>query len=182
MKISLLSTALMDNRIFGIDIQTIVDTCITLIAIFVLFLLLSYLLFEPARKLIKQRQEYIQGQLDEAAKVGEEADMRKEEYEKKISGIKEEADRMLEESRRKAQKREKEIVGEANDEAARIRARAEKEIELEQSRAKDEVKEQIVEVATLMAGKFIDGSLDEEKQAAMIDETLEKLGDETWAN
>ena len=40
----------------------------------------------------------------------------------------------------------------------------------------------IVGVATAMAGKFVASSLDEEKQASLIDETLKEMGDDTWRN
>ena len=78
--------------------------------------------------------------------------------------------------------KESEIVGEAQDEAARIRARAEKEIELERNKVQTEMKHEMIEVATLMAGRFVEESLDAEKQEKLVDETLEKLGDEIWQN
>jgi F-type H+-transporting ATPase subunit b len=31
-----------------------------------------------------------------------------------------------------------------------------------------------------MAGKFVAGSMDEKGQAALIDETLKEMGDDTW--
>ena len=59
----------MDNRIFGLDPQLLFDTAIGLLAMLVLFILLSYLLFNPARKLIQKRKEFIASQLEEAAKA-----------------------------------------------------------------------------------------------------------------
>lgn len=182
MQLALMATALTDNRIFGLDVQTVVDTVITLIAIFALFLLLSYLLFIPARKLMQDRQAFIQGQLDEAAKVEEDARKNKELYEGKITQIEVQAQEVLSESRKKAKMKESEIVSEAQDEAARIRARAEKEIELERNKAQTEMKQEMIEVAALMAGKLVEESLDAKKQKKLVDETLEKLGDEIWQN
>jgi len=46
----------LDPRIFGLDPQTLFDTCITLVAMLALFILLSYLLFNPARKLIPKEK------------------------------------------------------------------------------------------------------------------------------
>ena len=63
----------MDPRIFGLDPQTLFDTCITLVAMLALFILLSYLLFNPARKLIQKRKDYIESQLSEAASAKDEA-------------------------------------------------------------------------------------------------------------
>ena len=44
------------------------------------------------------------------------------------------------------------------------------------------MKHEMIEVATLMAGRFVEESLDAEKQEKLVDETLEKLGDEIWQN
>ena len=64
----------------------------------------------------------------------------------------------------------------------RIMERASREIELEKSKMKDEVKQEMVAVATVMAGKFVASSLDSEKQAQLIDEALNEMGDDTWQN
>ena len=46
----------------------------------------------------------------------------------------------------------------------------------------DEVKQEIIGVATVMAGKLVEGNLDDAKQAELIDETLKEMGDNTWLN
>ena len=92
------------------------------------------------------------------------------------------ADEILSTSRKKAIKKENDIIDEAKDEAARIIARANKEAELEKSKVKDEVKQEIIGVAKQMAGKLVEVSLDEEKQLSLIDETLEEMGETTWQN
>lgn len=50
------------------------------------------------------------------------------------------------------------------------------------SRVKDEVKQEIIGVATAMAGKLVETSLDGAGQAQLIDETLKEMGDDTWLN
>ena len=172
----------MDNRIFGLDPQLIVDTAITLVAMLVLFILLSYLLFNPARQLIQKRKDYIQSQLDEAAKAQSTALDLKSEYDQKLSKVDSEAEELLADARRKALDREKEIVEKASEEAHQIKVRAEKEVELEKGRVRDEMKQEMVQVASAMAGKFVSASIDSEKQAQLIDETLKEMGDETWQN
>ena len=172
----------MKNRIFGLDAQLVFDTCITLIAVFVLFLLMSYLLFKPARELIRKRQEYIKDQLDEAAQAQKVADDMKTEYDAKLQDVGQEAEEILTQARKKAKAKENEIVDEAKEEAFRITARAKKDIELEKARVKDEMKQEMVEVATAMDGRFVEETMDEKKQSELIDETLEKMGDTTWRN
>ena len=44
----------------------------------------------------------------------------------------------------------------------------------------DDMKQEMVQIASAMAGKFVSQSMTEEMQAQLIDETLEEMGDETW--
>ena len=172
----------MDNRIFGLDPQLLFDTAIGLIAMLVLFILLSYLLFNPARKLIQKRKDFIAGQLEEAAKAEKDAKELENNYREKLAKVDDEAEELLGQERKKALDREKEIVAKASEEAQKIKARAEHEVELEINKVHDEMKQVMVQVASAMAGKFVAASMDEEKQAQLIDETLKEMGDETWQN
>lgn len=168
------------DRLFGLDPQLLFDAAIQLLAIFVLFLALSYLLFNPVRELLKKRQEKIKGEMEDAANAKTEADNLKAEYTEKLNNVDKEAEGILSDSRKKALKKENEIINEAREEAGRITERANKEIELEKSKVRDEMKKEMISVASLMAGKFVAASLDEKKQQDFIDETLKEMGDETW--
>ena len=168
------------DYIFGLDPQLLIDSAITMLAMFVLFLFLSYMLFNPARNLMEKRQNHIKEQLDTAAKEKQSAIEFKAEYDAKLKSVDKEAEEILSETRKKAIKKENDIVNEAKDEAARIRNRAEREIELEKAKVKDEVKQEMVAVAAAMAGKIVASSLDENKQSQLIADTLEEMGDETW--
>ncbi len=172
----------MDPRLIGLDPQTLFDTGITLVAMLVLFIGLSYLLFNPARNLINKRKEFIEGQLKEAASAKEDALAMKESYDSKLAKIDEESAELLAEARKKAKQRESEIVADAGEEARRIVARAEKEVALEKDKVRDEMKQEMVQVATLMAGKFVSNSLDEQTQAQLVADTLKDMGDDTWQN
>ena len=170
------------DRIFGLDAQLFADVTITLISIFVLFMLLSYLLFNPARELLRKRQAKVQADLDAAAQEKEDALQFKAEYMAKVEAADKEVDEILSEGRKKAMKREAEIITEAQEEAVRITQRANREIELEKNKMKDEVKKEMISVASMMAGKFIAESMDEKKQAQLVDEALNEIGDDTWRN
>ena len=51
----------MDGRIFGLDLQLGFDVIFQAIAVFIMFLLLSYLLFDPVRKILEDRKKKIAG-------------------------------------------------------------------------------------------------------------------------
>ena len=116
--------------LFNLDPQLLFDTALLAIAVFFLVLAMSYLLFNPARTLIQKRKDYIQGQLDEAAKAQTDAMEMKSEYDEKLSQVDKETAELLADARRKALSREKEIVEKASEEAHQIKVRAEKEVEL----------------------------------------------------
>jgi F-type H+-transporting ATPase subunit b len=170
----------LDPRIFGLDPQTLFDTCVTLVAMLALFILLSYLLFNPARKLIQKRKDFIRQQLDEAEAAKQEALTMKEEYDNHLAKVEDESAALLAEARQKAKSRAEEIVSEAGDEAHRIVTRAEKEVALEKDKVRDDMKQEMVQVASLMAGRFVSRSMDEATQAELIDETLKEMGEGTW--
>lgn len=171
-----------DDFIFGLDMQFVFDALIFAIAMLVLYALLSFLLFNPARKMLKARQDMINSNIEQAKADKQEALELKEEYTHKLENADKEADEILSQSRKKAIKRENDIVDEAKLEASRIIERANKEAELEKSKMKDEVKTEMISVATAMAGRFVASSLNPAKQAELVDETLKEMGDKTWQN
>ena len=168
------------DYIFGLDPQLLVDSAITILAMFFVFFLLSYLLFNPARNLMEKRQEGIREQMETAAREKQDAIQFKAEYDEKIKNVQKETDEILSEARKKALKKESVMLEEAREEAAQIVARANREVELEKSKVKDEMKQEIINVATAMAGKIVASSLDESKQSQLLADTLEEMGDETW--
>lgn len=168
------------DRLIGFDPQLLHDAVLTGINIFILFFALSYLLFNPARDFLEKRRKKIAEELDQAAQDQKSAAEMKAEYEAKLKAVDKEAEAILEEARRKAKRREAEIIDEAKAEAARIVERAGKEIELERKKALDEMKQEVVSIASLMAGKVVAASIDTKVQDALIDETLKEMGESTW--
>ncbi len=171
-----------EGRVFGLDWQLIFDILIQGLAVFLLFIFLSYILIDPVRKVLEERREKIKNDVESAASDRAEAAKLKAEYDAKIKKADDEAGEILSAARKKAVKNEENIIADANAEAARIISRANQEAELEKSKVKDEVKQEIISVATVMAGKFVAGSMDDSKQATLIDETLKEMGDDTWLN
>lgn len=169
-----------EPRMFGLDAQLLFDVLVQGIAVFLLFIFLSYILINPVRKILEDRQNKIKNDIDSAAADKEEAAKLKALYDEKLKNANAEADEILASARKKAVKNEEAIVAEAKEEAGRIINRANQEAELEKNKVKDEVKQEIIGVATAMAGKFVEGTLDADKQAALIDETLREMGDDTW--
>ena len=167
-------------RSIGFDWQLVHDVTLTAINVLILFFALSYLLFNPARDLLEKRRQKIAGELAEAAQDKKTAQELKAEYESRIKEIDKEADAILAEARKKAMMKESDILDEARAEAARIIDRANRQVELERKKALDDMKQEIISIASLMAGKVVAGSMDVKIQDSLIDETLKEMGESTW--
>ena len=59
-------------------------------------------------------------------------------------------------------------------------ARARVEADLEKKKMADDVKREMVSIASVLAGKMIGASVDASMQERLIDETLKEIGDRTW--
>ena len=170
----------MGTRLFGLDAQTLFDCVLLGFNMLILFTLLSYLLFNPLRDMIQSRKDRIEKEKSEAAKNARDALTLKNEYQVKVDNAEEDAQAILRDARQRAQKNEEQIVSEAKEEAAHIIAHAKTEAELEKQKAADDIRKEIISVATVMAGKFIAVSVDEATQERLLEETLREIGDSTW--
>lgn len=168
------------ERMFGIDWQLLSDATLTIVAVVVLFGVMSYFLFNPARKVLEDRKEKIAKELLDAKTSLESAEAMKAEYESKLKAVDKEAEGILSEARKKGLANENQIVAQAKEEAAAILDRAKVEAQLEKSKISDEVKNEIIGVASVMAGKIVSSSLDEAAQNQLLDDTLKEMGDKTW--
>ncbi|MFP3155686.1 F0F1 ATP synthase subunit B [Lachnospiraceae bacterium ZAX-1] len=168
------------ERLFDLDAQLLHDTILSALAILTLFTLMSYLLFNPARKLLKNRQDRIANDIADAQKDKQDAAETKAEYQEKLRNINKEAEQILSAARQKAIKNEARIVEEARQEAAHILARANEEALLEKKRVVDEVKQEMIVIASLMAGKVVAASIDTTIQDVLVEQTIKEIGDSTW--
>lgn len=170
------------DRLFAFDAQFIQDVIIMGINLFILFFALSYLIFNPARNVMNKRRERIASDIETAKKEKEDAIALKNDYEGKLTNINQEAEDILNAARKKALKQEEEILARAKAEAALVMARANTEIELEKKKAVDGMKQEMITIASMMAGKVVSASMNAQIQDELVNETLSEIGNETWQN
>ena len=170
----------MDPRLFDLDFQLLADATLTLIAVIALFFFASYFFFNPAREFLQKRQDKIKDDLDAAKNSKADAEALKAEYEQKLHDINKEAEAILSEARKKAIDNEQSIVAKAKDEARSIVERANTEAELEKQRVADDVKKEMITVASVMAEKVIGQNMDASVQDRLVEDTLKEIGDSTW--
>ncbi len=168
------------DRLFTLDAQFLFDTVVMALSMLVMFGLLSYFLFNPVRDMLEKRKQRVADDQETAKREKEDAIAFKEEYDQKLKQVDKEAEAILSAARKKAMQNEAKIIAEAKEEAARIIARANAEIELEKKRALDDMKQEMITIASMMAEKVVAASIDTNVQESLIDETLKEMGEGTW--
>ena len=66
------------------------------------------------------------------------------------------------------------------DMAAKQAELEEQEAELSKKRAMDEVKQEMVAIASMMAAKVVAANIDTTIQGTLVEETLKEMGESTW--
>jgi len=146
----------------------------------ILTLVLARFLYKPVRSFMYNRSERIRKQLEDAGSTEQKALTMKEDYETKLRDIEQERAGILDSARKQAQDKTDLLLADARQNADTIRARARKDIEMEQERIKDEMKNDIVDLATTLAGRFAATSLDRQAQDKLIGEAISGIGDVKW--
>ena len=168
------------SRLFDLDFQLLADASLMIIAMFFLFMFASHFLSNPVRKMLQDRQDKIKGELEQAAADQKSAQESRKLYEEKLAAADKEAEAILTDARKRGMENEARIVAEAKEEAAKIVDRARVEAELEKKKMADEVKREMIAVASVMAAKIVAANIDANAQHELIEETLKEIGDSTW--
>ncbi len=170
------------GRILGFDHQMLWDLFLQLWNTAIIVVVLYFVLHKPVSEFLEKRKAHIAGELKDAATAKEQGIQLKKDYEDKLANINKEESQILSDARALAVEKEQKILDEARKEADQIREKAKSDIALEQERVKDDMKNELIEVSTLMAGKFVSGNLDKDKQNEIIDDIIKEMGDVNWLN
>ncbi len=160
--------------------QMAIQVIMHIVLVLILFYIIHRLLFEPVRKILDERKDKIATEYDKIETTTKEVEDLRAEYEAKLKNINKEADQILAHARKRATERKEELIAEAKDEAKLIKQRTELEISREREQMQDDIRKEIISVATVMASKFIAESLDEAKKAELVNKTFAEMGDDTW--
>jgi len=156
------------------------ELIVTAINIFILFFAIGYFLSDMLTNMLAKRKDKIAESIETAKIDKEKAAHLRIEYEDKIKNFAGEKKNILENAKTKAKLREDEILKEAEAEAWRIIARANKEAELKKIKFTDDIKRDIVIYAHATAKQLIAENIDADKQALLIENTLSEMGEATW--
>ena len=169
-----------DGRVFGLDTQTLISIGIQLFNAIILALALGFILYNPVKDFLRKRTEKIQKKIDDSEAAMLKAKELIAEYEAKIKDIDKERLEILEAARLKASEESKLILEDAKVEAEDIKKRSLESVSADKKRLKEETRIYIIELAAIMAQKYITQNIDDETQDRIFQESLAKMEEAKW--
>lgn len=148
-----------------------------IINFFILIVIFNKYFKKPLGKIIKARREQISGDLEEAKKNKEIAQVEVEKAKVILKEAKDEAHKIITSAEKKADERREEIIKSATFQRDKILKSAEIEVEKMKEKARQDIKEEMQEIAVQLAEKLINEKLDSKKGNALIDNFIDEMGD-----
>jgi len=160
-------------------------TISTIIGDFILiagsFLLLIFLVKKYAwgniTSVLDERAEKISSDIDGAEEARKKAEELAAKREAELAGSRQEATTILETAKETAEKNKAHILSEANQEALRLKEKAQLEISQNKEEAMNSIKGDVADLTVNLAGKLLSQQLDSEGHRQLIDRYLNELGD-----
>ena len=177
---AILLAAIPEGRVFGLDQQALISIGIQLFNAAVLAAVLAYVLYKPVRKFLRNRTERVSAQLGRAEGEMAKADELKGQYEQKLDDVEQERAGILEAAHRAAAEKSRQMLADAQGDAADTRDRALVDIQAERERAQEEIRRQIIEVASIMAEKYVTQAMDAATQDKLFAEAMAELEGAAW--
>lgn len=165
----------MFESFIGVNFWTALFVLLNTIA---LFLVMKRYLYGPIMNMIKARQEEIDQLYLDANVARTDALALEAEYKEKLDKAMQTGDQIVKEAVQRGQRRQEEILRQANEEAAAMRDKASADIEREKKKAINEAKDEISVIAISIAEKVVCRELNDADHAALVDSFINELGEQ----
>ena len=153
-----------------------------LINFLILVGILTKFLYRPFLDMLAKRKQSIKDALDNAELTNRRADEKMENYDRRIATVEEEGREIIRNAKMKADAQARDIIDEANKQAADMIAKAETAIQKEKEKAMVDMKHEIAALAILAAEKIVEHEIQKVGQEAVVDEIIRQARSTGWKN
>lgn len=157
---------------FEINPGLIIWTSVTFVA---LVIVLAKFAWKPMLSMINQREEQIRDALSQAEKARAEAAEMLKQNEQNMARAEAEYQKVIREGKALAEKIKEEIVTKARQQAEQELVRANEEIQRNIEAAKQQLRNEVADLAIKAAEKILEENLDAQKQQKLIDKVIQQL-------
>ena len=162
----------MDNPLVQVDPGLFIWTIVTFL---VLLTVLAKFAWTPLLEALETRQSAIRKSLDDAQQAKVDLERLNAESAKIIQQARVDAEAIISQSRVDGDRLREEIRAKARTEADHIVKNAERQIQLETSRALEQIRREAVDLSVMIASKIIQRNLSKEDNERLIDDALKQV-------
>jgi F-type H+-transporting ATPase subunit b len=162
----------MDNPLVQVDPGLFIWTIVTFL---VLLTLLAKFAWSPLLQALERRQAMIRKSLDDAQEATKELERLNLEARQIIRRARVDAEAVISQSRSDGERLREEIKQKARVEADRIVKSAERQIQLETTRALQQIRHEAVDLSVMIASKIIQRNLSKEDNERLINDTIKQF-------
>ena len=160
-----------DGLLFG-------DMIIQLITFIILLALITKFAWKPLMNVMQERETHIATEIDQAEQSNQEAQRLMKEANDELKSTRQNAQQIIDEAKDTAKSQQAELLQQAREEAARIKENARLEIEQEKDKAIQALQTQVGSLSVQIASKVIEKELSEDEQEKLINDYLDKVGED----
>jgi len=147
----------------------------TLVIFLIVVVVLGKFAWGPVLALLQQREAFIHKSLSDARRDREEAEARLKEYAAKLQTAQAEAVAIIENARHDSERLRDELRQRAKSEADTILKNAERQIEMQTTRAVQQIRQEAVELSVAIASKLLQRNISKEDNEKLIAAALEQI-------
>ena len=147
----------------------------TIITFLLLLVAFIYLAWRPLKATLQAREDSIRQSLDDARQAREELQRLRAESAQMLAAARAEADTILSRTREDANRFRDEMKEKAQGEAAGIVKNAERRIEMETTRAIQQIRAEAVEFSVAIASKILQRNVSKEDNERLIEDTFRQI-------
>ena len=154
------------------------DMIIQLITFIILLALITKFAWKPLMNVMQEREQHIASEIDQAEQSNQEAKRLMNEANDELKNTRQNAQQIIDDANETAKNQQADLIKAAKEEAARIKENARLEIEQERDKAIQALQTQGGSLSVQIASKVIEKELSETEQEKLINDYLEKVGED----
>lgn len=159
---------------FRFTLADLADFGIQLAATIILFIIIAIFFWKPITRILEQRRETIDKELEDAKQAKENALKVEASLQSELSNAKARVKELIDNAEKDANIRREIIINDAKEEARRRLENLEAELQHEKEKMAKDIKKEIVDIAFAAAEKIVAKEINQDKYLDIVDDILKE--------
>ena len=156
-------------------VPNLLSFVVQFLSFLVLLIAVFFLAYKPVKKILKQRAEFVENEINEAKESNLAAQKSVDEAKEIVASSKVQASEILKNAEKQGQERYDRMLASANDEIVEMKKEAEKDIERAKEEAIQDIRNEMVNVALSASEEILKREVDTEDNKRLAEDFINRL-------